>query len=47
MMSNETRKLISNENVPVALVEEFCSKVKAVKDKAKKIEFSNEKGAIL
>ena len=36
-MSNETRKLISNENVPIDLVAEFGSKVKALKDKAKKL----------
>ena len=36
-MSNETRKLILNENVPIDLVEEFGSKVKALKDKAKKL----------
>lgn len=36
-MSAELRELLLNENVPMSLVEEFSSKVKALKDKAEKL----------
>lgn len=36
-MNDELRELIFNENVPMSLVEEFSSKVKALKDKAEKL----------
>ena len=36
-MNDELRKLVLNENVPMSLVEEFSSKVKALKDKAEKL----------
>lgn len=36
-MNAELRELVLNENVPVSLVEEFSSKVKALKDKAEKL----------
>lgn len=36
-MNDELRELILNENVPMSLVEEFSSKVKALKDKAEKL----------
>ena len=36
-MNDELRELVINENVPMSLVEEFSSKVKALKDKAEKL----------
>lgn len=36
-MNAELRELVLNENVPMSLVEEFSSKVKALKDKAEKL----------
>lgn len=36
-MNDELKELVSNENVPMSLVEEFSSKVKALKDKAEKL----------
>jgi hypothetical protein len=36
-MNDELRELVLNENVPMSLVEEFSSKVKALKDKAEKL----------
>lgn len=36
-MNDELRELVFNENVPMNLVEEFSSKVKALKDKAEKL----------
>lgn len=36
-MNDELRELVLNENVPMSLVEEFTSKVKALKDKAEKL----------
>lgn len=36
-MNDELRELVLNENVPMSLVEEFGSKVKALKDKAEKL----------
>lgn len=36
-MNDELRELVLNENVPMSLVEEFSSKVKALRDKAEKL----------
>lgn len=36
-MNDELRELVLNENVPMSLVEEFSSKVKALNDKAEKL----------
>lgn len=36
-MNDELRELVLNENVPMSLVEEFSSKVKALKGKAEKL----------
>lgn len=36
-MNDELKELVSNENVPMSLVEEFSSKVKALKGKAEKL----------
>lgn len=36
-MNDELKELALNENVPMSLVEEFGSKVKALKDKAEKL----------
>lgn len=36
-MNDELRELVLNENVPMSLVEEFSRKVKALKDKAEKL----------
>lgn len=36
-MNDELRELVLNENVPMSLVEEFSSKVKALEDKAEKL----------
>lgn len=36
-MNDELRELVLNENVPMSLVEEFGSKVKALRDKAEKL----------
>lgn len=36
-MNDKLRELLFNENVPIDLVEEFGSKVKALTDKAEKI----------
>lgn len=36
-MNDELRELVLNENVPMSLVEEFSSKVKALKDKVEKL----------
>ena len=36
-MNDETRKLIFNENVPISLINEFCSKIKALTIVAEKL----------
>lgn len=36
-MNDELIELVLNENVPMSLVEEFSSKVKALRDKAEKL----------
>lgn len=36
-MNDETRKLIFNENVPMSLIDEFSSKIKALTAKAEKL----------
>lgn len=42
-MNDELRELVLNENVPMSLVEEFISKVKALKDKAEKLNSATSK----